>query len=93
MKVIDTFWREWRCRSLFSRDACYNMGFDAAMISALKSRPDVGLLIAYPYAGHTYLMSVPAGYNLTSKADSNGKVSFISLAAVRDGKIVVTMVK
>ncbi len=69
------------------------MSFDAAMINALKARPDVGLLIAYPYAGHTYLMSVPAGYNLTAKKDTNGKVSFVSMAAVKDGKIAVTMVK
>ena len=69
------------------------MSFDAAMINALKARPDVGLLIAYPYAGHTYLMSVPAGYNLTAKKDTNGKVSFVSMAAVKDGKVAVTMVK
>jgi hypothetical protein len=38
-------------------------------------------------------MSVPAGYNLTAKKDTNGKVSFVSMAAVKDGKIAVTMVK
>ncbi len=67
------------------------LSFDALMINTLKTRPDVGLLIAYPYNGHTYLMAVPAGYDLTSKIDKKGKVSFISLAAVKDGKIVVTM--
>ncbi len=69
------------------------MSFDAGMMNALKARPDVSLLIAYPYNGHTYLMAVPAGYNLAAKADNTGKVSFIKLAAVKDGKIITTMVK
>ena len=68
------------------------LSFDTLMINTLKARPDVGLLIAYPYNGHTYLMAVPAGYNLASRIDKKGKVSFISLAAVKDGKIIVTMV-
>jgi hypothetical protein len=68
------------------------LSFDSLMINTLKTRPDVGLLIAYPYNGHTYLMAVPAGYDLTSKIDKKGKVSFLSLAAVKDGKIVVTMI-
>ena len=67
------------------------LSFDTLMINTLKSRPDVGLLIAYPYNGHSYLMAVPAGYDLTSRIDKKGKVSFLSLAAVKDGKIVVTM--
>ena len=67
------------------------LSFDALMLNTLKTRPDVGLLIAYPYNGHTYLMAIPAGYDLTSKIDKKGKVSFLSLAAVKDGKIVVTM--
>ena len=67
------------------------LSFDTLMINTLKSRPDVGLLIAYPYNGHSYLMAVPAGYDLASKIDKKGKVSFLSLAAVKDGKIVVTM--
>ncbi len=67
------------------------MSFDAGMINALKMRPDVGLLVAYPYNGHTYVMAVPAGYNLAARMDKSGKVSFLSLAAVKDGKIVVQM--
>ncbi|MBQ8667426.1 MAG: Ig-like domain-containing protein [Lachnospiraceae bacterium] len=67
------------------------LSFDALMLNTLKTRPDVGLLIAYPYNGHSYLMAIPAGYDLTSKIDKKGKVSFLSLAAVKDGKIVVTM--
>ena len=69
------------------------LSFDTLMINTLKTRPDVGLLIAYPYNGHTYVMAVPAGYNLAAKMDKNGKVSFLSLAAVKDGKIIVTMTK
>ena len=69
------------------------MSFDAGMINALKARPDVSLLIAYPYNGHTYAMAVPAGYNLSAKMDKNGKVSFVKLAGVKDGKIITTMVK
>ncbi len=68
------------------------LSFDAGMINALKLRPDVGLLIAYPYNGHAYLMAIPAGYDLTSKM-VGGKVSFLSLAAVKDGKVVTRMTK
>ncbi len=69
------------------------LSFDMAMINAMVMRPDVGLLIAYPYNGHVYTMAVPAGYNLVPRMDRNGKVSFLSLAAVKDGKIKVTMVQ
>ena len=69
------------------------MSFDAGMINALKMRPDVGVLIAYPYNGHAYALAVPAGYDLTSKMDANGKVSFIKLAAVKDGKVITAMTK
>ena len=69
------------------------MSFDASVINALKLRPDVSLLVSYPYKGHVYAMAVPAGYNLTAKMDKTGKVSFLSLAAVKDGKILVVMTK
>ncbi|MCR4739581.1 MAG: hypothetical protein K5886_04885 [Lachnospiraceae bacterium] len=69
------------------------MSFDAAMINALTLRKDVGLLIAYPYNGHAYLLSIPKGYNLAAKMDKTGKVSFLSLAAVKDGKVLTTMVQ
>ena len=65
------------------------MSFTPNVISAFQSRPDVAILLAFPYKGHTYLMSIPAGYNLASKVDSTGKVSFLSLSAANDGKIVV----
>lgn len=65
------------------------MNFDANVINALKARPDVGLLVAYPYNGRNYLMAIPAGYNLAAKMDKTGKVSFLSLAAAKDNKIVV----
>ncbi len=68
------------------------LSFDAGMINALKARPDVSLLIAYPYNGHTYTLAVPAGYNLAAKMDKTGKVSFVKLAAVSDGKLVTKMV-
>ncbi|MCR5830839.1 MAG: Ig-like domain-containing protein [Lachnospiraceae bacterium] len=68
------------------------LSIDAGMINALKARPDVGLLIAYPYNGHTYAVAIPAGYNLAALMDKSGKVSLIKLAAVKDGKILTTMV-
>lgn len=68
------------------------MSFDSGMIKALKARPDVGLLIGYPYNGHTYLLAVPAGYNLSAHADKNGRVSFLNLAGVTDGKVITSMV-
>ncbi len=67
--------------------------FDAGLINALALRPDVSLNIAYPYNGHVYSMIIPAGYNLTAKMDKNARVSFLSLAAVKDGKVKVAMVQ
>ena len=67
--------------------------FDAGLINALALRPDVSLNIAYPYNGHVYSMIVPAGYNLMAKMDKNARVSFLTLAAVKDGKIKVTLVQ
>ena len=68
------------------------MSFDAGMINALKVRSDVSVLVGYPYNGHTYALAVPAGYNLAAKMDQSGKVSFVKLAAVKDGKILTSMV-
>ena len=65
------------------------MSFNSTVIGALATRTDVSVLLAFPYKGHDYLMSIPAGYNLASKADKTGKVSFLSLSAVNDGLIKV----
>ena len=72
--------------------ATKTVSLNSTVLSALASRPDVSLLIAFPYKGHSYLMAVPAGYNLYSKADSSGNVSLLTLSAVNDGKIIVTKV-
>ncbi len=56
-------------------------------------RPDVTLAIAYPFNGHTYLLTVPAGYPLASRMDKTGKVSFLNLSAVKDGKVKTTMIQ
>ncbi|MCR5301417.1 MAG: Ig-like domain-containing protein [Lachnospiraceae bacterium] len=69
------------------------MNFNAAVISAFQSRPDVSILLAFPYKGHSYLMSIPAGYNLASKVNASGTVSFLSLSAVNDGLINCVMVQ
>lgn len=44
------------------------------------------------YCCFDYALAVPAGYNLAAKADQSGKVSFVKLAAVKDGKILTSMV-
>ena len=67
------------------------VSFDGTVISALINRPDVSVLVAYPYKGHTYLLSIPAGYNLGSKVDGTGKVSVLYLAAVNDGQVRTVM--
>ncbi len=38
-------------------------------------------------------MAVPAGYNLSAKKDKNGKVSFLALAGVKDGKNLTSTVQ
>ncbi len=64
------------------------MTFNSAFANALKKRPDVGVIVTYPYGGKNYTMAIPAGYNLSSKLDKSGNVSFLALAAAKDGIVV-----
>jgi hypothetical protein len=43
------------------------MSFDVNVANAMKVRPDVTILVSFPYQGHMYCMAVPAGYDLASR--------------------------
>ena len=43
------------------------MSFDVNVANAMKVRPDVTILVSFPYQGHMYCMAVPAGYDLAAR--------------------------
>ena len=73
--------------------ASYPVNLDLTVVNALQMRPDVGFTVSYDYCGHSYLMSVPAGYDLTTKLDCTGHINLLSLAAVNDGLVTAVMTR
>lgn len=65
---------------------------DASFANMLKLRPDVAVNITYGFNGHTFLLSIPRGYNLTSKLNAAGYVDIVALSNVIDGKIRCSLV-
>lgn len=61
--------------------------FDANFANVLKLRPDVTVNVTYGYNGHTFLLTIPKGYNLAGRLNAAGAVDFVSLSNVVDGKI------
>ena len=61
--------------------------FDSNFINILSLRPDVAVNVTFGYNGHSFLLSIPKGYNLRSKANLAGCVDFLTLSNVTDGKI------
>ncbi|MBQ7562988.1 MAG: Ig domain-containing protein [Lachnospiraceae bacterium] len=70
------------------------MSFDINVANAIKARPDVTVATAFPYQGHTYLMTLAPGYNLGLRLDKSGYADWTALFALRnsDPGIVVTAV-
>ncbi len=66
--------------------------FDASFANMLKLRPDVTVNVTYGYNGHIFLLTIPRGYNLTSKLNPAGYVDFVTLSNVIDGKIRCSLV-
>ena len=65
--------------------------FDATFANILKLRPDVTVNVTFGYAGHTFQITIPKGYNLGSKLNAAGAIDFVTLANVVDGKIRCTL--
>ena len=63
------------------------LNFDANFANVLKLRPDVTVNVTYGFNGHTFLLTIPRGYNLTSRLNAAGYVDFVTLSNVVDGKI------
>ncbi len=66
--------------------------FDVSFANMLKLRPDVTVNVTYGYNGHIFLLTIPRGYNLTSKLNPAGYVDFVTLSNVIDGKIRCSLV-
>jgi hypothetical protein len=63
------------------------LNFDANFANVLRLRPDVTVNVTYGFNGHTFLLTIPKGYNLASKLNPAGVVDFVTLSNVVDGKI------
>ena len=59
--------------------------FDAAMMEAFASRPDVDVNVMFTYNGVRYLVTIPAGYNVKSLLDSNGYCGYLRLMSILGG--------
>ena len=67
------------------------MSFDTNVANAMKARPDVTVSTAFPYQGHTYVMTLTAGYNLSSRLDKAGFADWTSLFAVSSSDPMLTV--
>ena len=67
------------------------MSFDANVANAMKSRPDVTVSTAFPYQGHTYIMTLGAGYNLSARLDKTGFADWTSLFAISGSDPMITV--
>ena len=59
--------------------------FDAAMMEAFASRPDVDVNVMFTHNGVRYLVTIPAGYNVKSLLDSNGYCGYLRLMSILGG--------
>ncbi len=64
------------------------LSFDANFANVLKLRPDVTVNVTYGFNGHTFLLTIPRGYNLAGKLNPYGLIDFVTLSNVVDGKIM-----
>ena len=71
--------------------AAIPMCFDRNVANAIKARPDVQVLMVFPYRGRTYSVALPPGYDLASKIGPDGYVSWADLAECNDGKVIVNI--
>ncbi|MBO5998700.1 MAG: Ig-like domain-containing protein [Lachnospiraceae bacterium] len=70
------------------------LAYDANVANALKLRPDVTLVVTFPFNGHNFAMALPKGYNLSAKLDATGWVDFLVLCNYqnRPGEVQVAMI-
>lgn len=62
--------------------------FDSNFINILRLRPDVAVNLTFGYNGHTFLLTIPKGYNLAGRANLAGCADFLTLSNLRDGKVI-----
>ncbi len=68
------------------------MSFDRNVANAMSSRPDVTVATAFPYQGHTYILTLPAGYNLSARLDKNGYADWTTLLALKSSDPLIQVV-
>ncbi len=67
------------------------MAFDTNVALAMKMRPDVTVAATFPFQGHNFVLTLPAGYDLSKHLDVQGYAEWLFLCALKDG-VTVTMV-
>ncbi len=69
------------------------LAYDVNIANALKLRPDVTLVVTFPFNGHNFAMALPKGYNLSAKLDATGWVDFLVLCNYQNkpGEVQVAM--
>ncbi len=68
------------------------MTFSKSALNAMKLRPDVQLLLTFPYKERTYSVAIPGGYDLSKLMDDDGYVSWADIADCGDKKIIVQVI-
>ncbi|MCR5790516.1 MAG: Ig-like domain-containing protein [Lachnospiraceae bacterium] len=68
------------------------MSFDASVANAMKARPDVTVVTAFPYQGHTYMMTLLPGCNLAARLDASGYADWTALFAVSASDPLIQLV-
>ncbi len=60
--------------------------FNRTMVDAIKNRSDVTVIVNYVYQGKPYVLTIPAGTDLTQLVDENGFVGFRYIEKVLNEK-------
>ncbi len=68
--------------------------FDATVAAYMAIRPDVKIQCTFPFNGHSFRLTIPAGYNLAALLNPQGNIDWLDLCKLNgQGGIVVTMLK
>ena len=59
--------------------------FDRNMIEAIAARPDLDVNVVFSYAGKTYKVTIPAGYDVRTLLDFNGFCGYLRLLDILGG--------
>ena len=66
------------------------MSYDINVANAMLVRPDVKLQCVFPFNGHSFRLTLPAGYNLAANLNKAGYVEWLDLCKL-NGKLGVVL--